>query len=114
MDSLVLLRRLHPLHGIEVNGWVLEDDRCVLVVAVCYGTWQLLILVGGGLIATLIPRGLTSHSVRRCGVLRGQHGIECCHVWLKLNFRGSLCDVLEAVSVLLRSRRHLQCRWKCR
>ena len=42
MNGLILIIRINSLHGVEIDGWILENDRSVLVVAVCYATGSLL------------------------------------------------------------------------
>ena len=86
MNGLILLMGIHPLNGVEIDGWILEYDRSVLVIAVCYAACCLLKVAGRWLLGYIIARRLvTCDSVRRSRVLSGQHGSEGCHVCLRLS-----------------------------
>ena len=85
MNGLILIIGIHPLHGVEIDGWVLENDRCILVIAVCYAAACLPKVGGRLLFGYRVTRRLASRdSVRRSRVLSGQHRSEGSHVCLRL------------------------------
>ena len=113
--NLILIMGVQFLYSVEINGWILEDDRCVLVAAVSNTTVSVVLLLVHGLLFVCITtrrlRLLASNIVRWCWMLLSQHRCESllhvsfsysllkCHL-----FRSCNCDpwidILDAGSCL--------------
>ena len=53
-QALILILRVHPLHSVEIDGRVLEDDGCVLVAAVGDASLSIVWLLVCGLLFVYI------------------------------------------------------------